>query len=91
MLIAEFGWAWEYIDDEMTLPRLFAIQDRWRNVPPLSSVVHAIAVGLGVIKDAPTAAPEQAANDADMGDLVRLVGGVTERMPEWLQAGLATT
>jgi hypothetical protein len=73
----------------MTLPRLAAITERWSRIPPLTVSVANIAIGLGVHK--PTragAAPAQAANDAEMGDLIRAVGGVTEAMPGWLKAGL---
>lgn len=76
----------------MTLPRLVAINERWRLTPPLSVSTAAIAICLGAIK-APgrtdgQRAPEQAANDEAMGDLLALMGGVTTEMPEWLRQGM---
>lgn len=75
----------------MTLPRLAAINARWTRVPPLAVSVANIAIGLGVQSRGPTQAPAQAANDADMGDLVRSVGGMAGPMPDWLKAGFEGT
>lgn len=33
------GWTWEYIDDMMTLPRLYAIFKHWESRPPLHWMV----------------------------------------------------
>jgi hypothetical protein len=37
------GWSWEYIDDYMTLPRLFEMMDYWAEHPPLHIVLAAFA------------------------------------------------
>ena len=34
----------------MTLPRLYALNDYWRKVPPLPEAVAALAFGIGVLK-----------------------------------------
>jgi hypothetical protein len=34
-----FGWTWEYVDDEMTLPRLHAIFRQWKRFPPVHIMV----------------------------------------------------
>jgi hypothetical protein len=36
-----FGWSWEYIDEQMTLPRLRAIWKQWNRFPPLHMMVGA--------------------------------------------------
>jgi len=76
ILIEAFGWSWEYIDEEMTLPRMEAITKRWEVVPPLSVSIASIASALGVKRE-PKKAPEQS-----MDELVALMGGVSRR-PEW--------
>jgi hypothetical protein len=40
-LIAAFGWSWEYVDDQMTLPRLEIIWRQWKRFPPLHMMVGA--------------------------------------------------
>lgn len=44
----ECGYTWEYVDTMMTIPRLAALQKRWKKVPPLGELVAAIAQVLGV-------------------------------------------
>jgi hypothetical protein len=43
------GWTWEYIGSEMTLPRLFAFAEYWKDWPPLNESVAAIAFGIGAL------------------------------------------
>lgn len=33
------GWTWEYIDDFMTLPRLFALSSYWQDSPPIHAML----------------------------------------------------
>jgi hypothetical protein len=33
-LSASLGWTWEYIDSEMTLPRLYSLNKYWERHPP---------------------------------------------------------
>lgn len=40
-LIMVTGWTWEYIDDQMTLPRLYGLYEYWRDHPPLHALVAA--------------------------------------------------
>lgn len=36
-----FGWSWEYVDEEMTLPRLYAIWKQWKRSPPMHVMIAA--------------------------------------------------
>lgn len=47
LLCVETGMSWEYIDEEMTLPRLQAFRDVWKQAPPVRVSLHALLVGLG--------------------------------------------
>jgi hypothetical protein len=40
-LIASTGWTWDYIDANMTLPRLYALSHYWNDNPPLHILVAA--------------------------------------------------
>lgn len=45
--MTSFGWSWEYVDEQMTLPRLYAIWKQWKRSPP----VHLMIAGyLGYLK-----------------------------------------
>lgn len=74
-----FGWSWEYIDEEMTLPRMAAISKHWEQVPPVSITLAGIAAALGVKK------PEKANVQQDMSALMGELGGMLKGgKPEWL-------
>lgn len=70
------GWTWEYIDDNMTIPRLQAMSDYWQEHPPLHQLV---ATFLGVKSKAP--------KEQDNASLLELVGGggFSSEKPEWLK------
>lgn len=55
-LCSATGWSWEYVDECVTLPRLYAFLDYWKLAPP---VAESVAAFVGI--KAP--APKQAAND----------------------------
>lgn len=40
-LITVTGWTWEYIDMNMTLPRLYSLTQYWRDNPPLHILIGA--------------------------------------------------
>jgi hypothetical protein len=42
-----FGWSWEYVDEQMTLPRLHSVWKQWKRFPPIHKMV---AVYLGMAK-----------------------------------------
>lgn len=44
------GWTWEYIDENMTLPRLYAIYRHWERRPPTHWM---IAAYFGLDKETP--------------------------------------
>jgi hypothetical protein len=48
------GWSWEYIDDYMTLPRLYGMMDYWKDHPPLHIVLAAF---VGIKPSKKNAAP----------------------------------
>lgn len=53
LMCAETGWTWEYVDEEMTLPRLDEFTKLWNRHPPLRVAVHAIAIALGMENSTP--------------------------------------
>lgn len=58
------GWTWEYIDEWMTLPRLYAIFKYWgESRPP----VHWMVAGFLGVKRKPSAQDGQ--SDPDAGDV----------------------
>ena len=44
----ETGWTWEYVGEEMTMPRAQGFLGIWKHTPPLRGLVTAIAVALGM-------------------------------------------
>lgn len=91
-----FGWTWEYIDEEMTLPRYRAITERWKTFPPLSVTAAAIARGLGIMKPAAQKPSPEGGNTADqrqaLFDMLGVSGsGFKQERPQWLQEAEATT
>ena len=40
------GWTWEYIDQNMTLPRLTALNKYWQKYPPVHCLIAAY-LGVG--------------------------------------------
>ena len=47
-IIAFTGWTWEYVGQNMTLPRLAVMQDYWKVNPPMHRLCKVIAASLGV-------------------------------------------
>lgn len=35
------GWTWDYVEDNITMPRLRALHEEWRRCPPLPIMVAA--------------------------------------------------
>jgi hypothetical protein len=73
----------------MTLPRYYAVAERWKKVPPLSSSVACIAMALGA-KPAAQQAPKPdggSGKEAQMQELFELLGGngFDKGVPEWLK------
>jgi hypothetical protein len=42
---AATGWTWEYIGEQLTLPRLYALMDHWKRYPP-AHVTAALFAGI---------------------------------------------
>lgn len=75
-MIDAFGWTWEYIDEEMTLPRLEVIVTRWDLVPPLSVSCSQMASYFGVSKPRSKKAKAKGSKvKQDLGALVSMFGG----------------
>lgn len=65
----------------MTLPRLYAINDRWERVPPLSVSTAALARWAGALGPSrPHGNSEAAAND-DFGALMQMAGEEGSPLP----------
>jgi hypothetical protein len=47
LFCVETGWSWEYVDEEMTVPRSKGFIELWKLTPPLRATLRAIAIGLG--------------------------------------------
>ena len=47
LFCVETGWTWEYVDEEMTLPRLDGFLKLWKVTPPLRAMLATIASALG--------------------------------------------
>lgn len=45
-----FGWTWEYIDQNMTLPRLQSMNRYWKKFPPMHVLVAGY-LGVGAFKE----------------------------------------
>ena len=48
LFCVETGWTWDYIDEEMTLPRSDGFLELWKQTPPLRTQISAICVMLGM-------------------------------------------
>lgn len=65
------GWTWEYVDEQLTLPRVLALTGYWRRVPPLAEMFAGFA-GYTPPPDADAAEPVKG-----FEDFLREVVGVT--------------
>ena len=48
LFCVETGWTWEYVDEEMTLPRCDGFVALWKQTPPLRTTLRIIAGALGM-------------------------------------------
>lgn len=46
-LCTVMGWTWEYVEEHMTLPRLYALIETWKQQPPAAVSLANIARALG--------------------------------------------
>jgi hypothetical protein len=77
LFCVETGWTWEYVDEEMTLPRADEFVKLWKITPPLRLVLASIAVALGM--PAPDAKPKLKPGDPrppgkDLGSYLEAFG-----------------
>jgi hypothetical protein len=71
-LISLTGWTWEYIDANMTFPRLYAMHRSWKSIPPPAIQLMRIAAFLGV-EPPKDVEPEQMGT---IDDFVKAMGGL---------------
>jgi hypothetical protein len=78
----EFGWSWEYIDEEMTMQRMDAIGKHWEQVPPLAICVAGLLNALTGGKSS----KKQVVKQQDPRELFEMLGasGFKQEKPEWL-------
>lgn len=70
------GWTWEYIGQCLTLPRLYAMLDYWKQFPPLR---EAVAAFVGVPQSRSPVKPlDNAALTRDMHADPRTLNWVTK-------------
>lgn len=64
-LVQSTGWTWEYIDDFMTLPRLWELESYWKTAPPTHVSAARIAYSLGAVpkEQAEAGAPPKSLED----------------------------
>jgi len=68
-VVACTGWTWDYIEDELDVPRLSALSSHWRSHPP-THVLVAAYVGFKAPQE------DGVRNDpAEIEKLARLLGG----------------
>lgn len=72
LFCVETGWTWEYVDEEMTLPRCDGFVEMWKHNLPVRTTLSIIAQCLGM-KAPATAAP--AAQKGNIGDLLGDLAG----------------
>ena len=92
MFCLETGWAWEYVDEEMTMPRCEGFVEMWKVAPPLRASIYAIARMLGMpssTDEADESAPQPSvkppARGENMGGYLEAFGGAglrVERKPK---------
>ncbi len=74
-LMTAFGWTWEYIDDNMTLPRYYEISRQWEKWPPMHLAVLAY---MGYTeKPSEDSVSKKDGNEISVGDLQQIFGGVS--------------
>jgi hypothetical protein len=61
-IIMATGWTWDYIDDFMTLPRLYAMHEYWKQWPPVH-IIQALKAGIKPKQEVKTAEDMQKAMD----------------------------
>ena len=64
LMCLETGWSWEYVDEEMTLPRLDGFVKLWKQTPPIRTMLAALGSALGM---EPNAGSTPKRNRPDLG------------------------
>ncbi len=47
LIITATGWTWEYVDENMTMPRLEELREYWTETPPVHVCVAAYLLDKG--------------------------------------------
>lgn len=64
---ASTGWTWDYVAENIDLPRIGYLSEYWRNHPP----VHILVASYMGIR------PSEQPNEADEAEAVNMLGGNT--------------
>ena len=67
-LAAAFGWTWEYIDNDVTIPILLETAEYFAHVPPLAESVAALRYSF--TGETPPRQDSTTHEPADHGDLI---------------------
>jgi hypothetical protein len=73
LFVLETGWSWEYIDEEMTMPRANEFVDLWKLTPPLRVTLSIIAHALGMESPESTGAAPKGKKQ-DLGSYLEAFG-----------------
>jgi hypothetical protein len=60
------GWTYEYVENEMTLPRLKEFVEYWRTSPPAHETLRIILKVLGVEENQAPASEEEGEEEGDL-------------------------
>ena len=72
------GWTWDYVEEQVDVPRLAAMSAYWEDYPPLHVMVAAY-LGIGKAADAPAQT-----SDAQIEELMAMAAP----LPEHLKANI---
>ena len=72
-LITVTGWTWDYIDDFVTLPRLYALNEYWIEHPPIHLTMAAFA-GIKPQKKGSNGKIEKKLSKRDFQDMIAVFG-----------------
>ena len=74
LLVLETGWSWEYIDEEMTVPRMKAFKKVWKQTPPLRVMLRSLFSGAQTSAGSNTATSDARQGRPDMQSYLEAFG-----------------
>ena len=71
--VSATGWTWDYVEWQLDIPRLLALNAHWSRLPPPALQLARIAAAIGLKSDAVPAAPTTpAAQEEQAGSLMEM-------------------